>query len=144
MSTPVNVTVRPITPADYDAVMSLWSGQDGVGLSGADEPKSIAVYLGRNEGLSLLAERGSTVVGAVLCGHDGRRGYLYHLAVTPRWRGKRIGTLLVEGACEQLARSGIAKCHIFVYAGNSAGHAFWEACGWERRSDLVVYSRNLL
>ncbi len=134
--------LRPFTLDDYAAAYALWQRSPGIGLSRADEPQAIARYLARNPGLSFaLYDAHGALVGTVLCGHDGRRGYLHHLAVDPAHQGRGLGRLLVERGLEALAAEGIEKCHLFVYADNAVGQAFWAHIGWVRRDDLVVFSR---
>ena len=133
--------IRAMAAADYDAVMDLWRASEGIGLSGADERGPIAAYLARNPGLSRVAFRGRDLVGAVLCGHDGRRGYVHHLAVAPAERGRGLGRELVRQVLDGLRALGIEKVNIFVYADNDDGRAFWEAIGWAGRADLLVMQR---
>jgi ribosomal protein S18 acetylase RimI-like enzyme len=83
---------------------------------------------------------GEGVAGCVLGGHDGRRGYLNHLAVVPEARRQGIATLLVAHCAAALRREGIDKVHVDVLAGNHSGHRFWSRAGWQRRSDIVRYS----
>ncbi|NPA30688.1 MAG: GNAT family N-acetyltransferase [Chloroflexi bacterium] len=134
--------LRPFTLADYPAAYALWERTPGIGLSRADEAPAIARYLARNPGLSfVIYDEHGALVGTVLCGHDGRRGYLHHLAVEPTHQGRGLGRLLVERSLEALAAADIDKCHLFVYVGNARGQAFWSHIGWTRRHDLVVFSR---
>lgn len=126
---------------DYDKAYALWSSTDGVGLSDADSKDNIKVFLERNKGLSLVCEDNNRIVGTILCGHDGRRGYIYHVAVDKDYRHKGIGRELVSRCLKGLAREGITKCHLFVFLDNDPGHEFWTAVGWERREDIVVYSK---
>jgi ribosomal protein S18 acetylase RimI-like enzyme len=135
------VEIREMTIDDYAAAAVLWAAVEGVGLSQADSPAGIAQYLRRNPGLSFVAHDNGQLVGAVLCGHDGRRGYLHHLAVAESHRGRGIGRTLVYRCLDALRSIGIAKCHLFVFATNYAAIGFWESSGWERRNDLVVMSR---
>ena len=136
--------IRPLTLNDYETVMALWRGADGVGLSGADAKDSIRTYLERNPGLSFLAEdQEGRVAAAVLAGHDGRRGFLHHLAVAEPHRRKGLGRILVERCLSQLQRIGIQKCHGFIFADNDSGLEFWKAIGWGARMDLKVISREL-
>lgn len=135
--------IEPMTPADVDEARALWTGMEGIGLSDADEPQALARYLARNPGVSVVAREGGVLVGTALCGHDGRRGYLHHLAVAPTHRRRGIGEALVERCLAALRAEGIAKCHLFVYADNEAGQAFWTRVGWERRDDVLMMSRNL-
>jgi ribosomal protein S18 acetylase RimI-like enzyme len=136
------VNILEMTIADYAEVYDLWAATEGVGLSSADAPEAIAAYLARNPGMSFVAREASgALVGAVLCGHDGRRGFLHHLAVRPECRGQGAGRALVERCLAALSAEGIEKCHIFVYRGNQAGRAFWEKLGWDERTTLVIMSK---
>lgn len=137
------IHVTPLTADDVAEALALWTAAEGVGLRGADEPEALARYLARNPGLSLAARDGGRLVGAVLCGHDGRRGYLHHLAVAAGHRRRGIGRALVEGCLDGLRREGIAKCHLFVYRHNAAGQAFWRSLGWHARDDLRLMSHDL-
>jgi ribosomal protein S18 acetylase RimI-like enzyme len=130
----------PITIADYDSVREILESTPGVVLRAADSRAAIERYLLRNPGLSLIARVGDRVAGCVLCGHDGRRGYLHHLAVVPEARRCGIANLLVEHCAVLLRRLGIDKIHADVLAGNELGHRFWSGAGWQRRDDVVRYS----
>ena len=131
------------TFSDYAEVIALWQSSEGVGLSSADSPERIAAYLARNPGLSFVIRVDGELVGAVLCGHDGRRGYLHHLAVRPDQRGRGIGRALVDACMQALAREGIDKCHLFVFKENVDGLAFWRKVGWKERLDLAILSKNI-
>ena len=137
-----NMTIRPMTPADYDHVMALMSDTPGVVVRAADSPEAIGRYLVRNPGLSLVAESDGRPVGCLLCGHDGRRGYLHHVVVSPAYRRQGVGRALVEHALGGLAAAGIAKTHIDVFADNSAALAFWQRIGWQLRDDIRRLSFN--
>ncbi len=137
------VRIRTMTVGDYDAVMALWLATEGIGLAVGDERQDVAAFLERNRGLSLVAVRGEAVVGAVMCGHDGRRASLYHLAVVPAERGRGLGRELVERCLAALRDLGIGKANIFVYATNTPGQAFWRATGWAARDDLLLMQRTL-
>jgi ribosomal protein S18 acetylase RimI-like enzyme len=136
----MNVLIRELTLADYDQIMNLWSTCEGIGLSSADTRQAIRTYLERNPHLSQIAEEAGRAVAAVLCGHDGRRGYLYHLAVRPVSRGRGIGRRLVETCLAALQANGIQKCHAFVFRDNPQGVAFWRHLGWTPRADIGVVS----
>jgi ribosomal protein S18 acetylase RimI-like enzyme len=137
------VTIEAFSIGAYDHVLALWQQCEGVGLGQADSRPAVQAYLNRNPGMSLIAHAAGTVVGAILCGHDGRRGYIHHLAVHPGYRRRGIGRALVERSLDSLRRAGIDKCHIFVFHDNDAGLAFWEAMGCTPRSDLGVMSKDL-
>jgi ribosomal protein S18 acetylase RimI-like enzyme len=137
-------TIREMTMADYAAVYALWSGTEGIGLSSADTPERIAAFLERNPGMSFVAHVEGQLVGALLGGTDGRRGYLHHLAVSPERRGAGIGYQLVARALAALKQVGVDRCHIFVYAENEAGRAFWKRVGWYERTELMLMSYDLI
>lgn len=135
--------IRSMTADDYDAAMALWRATPGVGLGVGDDRETVGSYLARNRGLSLVALRGETLVGAVLCGHDGRRGSIEHLAVVPAERGRGLGSALVDRCLDGLAAAGIGKCNIVVYGDNADGQAFWRATGWKGRADLLLMQRTI-
>ena len=138
------VTIYPFTMADYDEVIALWQSSPGVGLSDVDSPEGISAYLARNPGLSFVARVGSQLAGAVLCGTDGRRGYLHHLAVAAQYRRQGIGETLVEHSLSGLKAQGYRKCHIFVFGGNVEAQAFWDKVGWKLRTELVIMSKDIV
>jgi len=136
----MNITVAEFTIDAYEQVYSLWETCEGIGLSSADSRPSIQIYLERNPGLSLMAHDGPTVVGTILCGHDGRRGYIHHLAVQSAYRRQGIGRLLVDNSLAALQSCGIQKCHLFIFHDNASGIEFWERIGWTYRQDIGVVS----
>jgi ribosomal protein S18 acetylase RimI-like enzyme len=135
--------IREFTMADYDSAYALWSRTEGVGLSQADERRNLAHFIVRNPGLSFIAEDGGRIVGAVLCGSDGRRGFLHHLAVEKGHRRAGIGRELVQRCLLALSTAGLRKCHIFVIADNVEGQRFWRTIGWEERTTLKVMSHDV-
>ena len=137
-------TIKPMTLADYDEVFALWQKTDGVGLNESDTRKAIAAYLKRNPGMSLIARDGRSLIAAVLCGHDGRRGYLHHLAVSPTYRRKGLGTKLVSKCLARLKRLRITKCSIFLYNDNAGGEQFWQSSGWKKRADVCLVQKDLI
>lgn len=133
--------LRPFVAADYDAVFALWRGTEGIGLGDSDTREAITAYLTRNPGMSAVAvtaDAAETIVGAVLCGHDGRRGTIHHLAVAPAYRRRGVARALVDRSLSRLNEAGILKCNIFVWNDNDEGAAFWKREGWAPRGDLVV------
>ena len=128
--------VRSFRIEDFDAVIALWQRTEGVGLNESDTRRAITAFLRRNPRLSFVAEQGGRIIGAVLCGHDGRRGYLHHLAVSKRHRRRGIGRLLVNACLAKLRKAGIQKCNIFIFANNAAGMKFWAHTGWSLRTEL--------
>jgi ribosomal protein S18 acetylase RimI-like enzyme len=136
-------TIKPMSIADYEEVLRLWQSAEGVGLNESDTRPAIAGYLRRNPRMSFVARQGKELIGAVLCGHDGRRGYLHHLAVASPHRRKGIGTKLVARCLAALKRLRILKCNIFLYNHNTEGERFWRSSGWEKRADLRLVQKNL-
>jgi putative acetyltransferase len=128
--------VRHFRIEDFDAVIALWRRTEGVGLNESDTRRAIAAFLRRNPNLSFVAEQGGRIIGAVLCGHDGRRGYLHHLAVSKRHRCRGIGRQLVNACLTKLRKAGIQKCNIFIFANNAEGMKFWAHTGWSLRTEL--------
>jgi ribosomal protein S18 acetylase RimI-like enzyme len=138
----VDVSIEGFRAEDYDEALSLWKRTPGMGLSAADERGPLASFLERNPGLSFAAWAGGGLVGTVLCGTDGRRGFLYHLAVDPAYRRRGLGSELASRSLAALRAAGIDKCHLFVLAGNGAGAAFWDRAGWTLREDILTFSKN--
>jgi ribosomal protein S18 acetylase RimI-like enzyme len=135
--------IVPMQISDYPRLVALWKACPGVGLSSADEPQAIDVFLKRNSTTCFCAWDGERLAGTVLAGHDGRRAYLYHVAVNPADRRKGLGNQLVKTALDALKAEGIQKCHIFVFAQNEDGLKFWRDTGWAQRHDLVILSHNI-
>ena len=136
--------LRTMTIEDYDAVYRLWQRCEGIVLGLSDTREAIARFLDRNPNLSFVAWIGDRIVGAVLCGHEGRRGYIHHLAVDPAYRHHGIGRALVDACLQRLRDLRIEKCHIFVMNDNEAGFAFWKHIGWVERTELKVMTRVLV
>ena len=130
-----------MTIEDYDKVYSLWLSCKGMGLNDLDDSREgIARFLQRNPDTCFIAEESVDIVGVIIAGNDGRRGYIYHTAVSPDHQRKGIGSALVEAAVEALKNEGITKAALLVFARNETGNAFWEKQGFEKRAD--VYYRN--
>ncbi|NPV86509.1 MAG: GNAT family N-acetyltransferase [Anaerolineae bacterium] len=132
-----------MTVSDYEEALALWQSTPGIGLSAADSRDAITRFLERNGELCFVARRGAQLVGTVLCGHDARRGYIYHLAVRQGERRAGVGRALVQKALEALGRQDIQKCHIFVYADNQEGLLFWRSTGWLERPELIIMSKDI-
>jgi len=131
--------IRKMTIGDYDAVLVLWQETPGIGLDGeSDSRAGIKRYFKRNPGLSFVAEVQGEIVGAILSGHDGRRGFLHHLAVAAAYRKLGIGKELTSRCLSALHKQGITKCSIFLFRSNKKGRAFWQHNGWDLRDDLSV------
>ncbi len=133
-------SIRAMTLDDYDTVIELMSATPGISLREADSRESTARYLARNPAMSFVAEIGGCVCGCVMCGHDGRRGYLQHLLVLPQYRRQGIAKALVERCLASLEAVGIHKCHLDVFKTNLAAARYWQSQGWQLRSDIDRYS----
>lgn len=137
----MNITISQFTMNGYDEVFSLWQQCDGIGLSDADSRDNIRAYLNRNPGMSFVARHDDTIVGAILSGHDGRRGYIHHLAVHADYRRQGLGIRLVQKSLSVLQAAGIQKCHIFIFNNNADGIEFWKDIGWTYRTDISIISK---
>lgn len=137
-----NIRITQFETEFYNEVFALWQQCEGVGLNDADSRESTRAYLRRNPGMSFVAVAGGRIVGAILAGHDGRRGFLHHLAVHPGFRRRGVGRRLVDHCLEALHAARIGKAHLFVFNANSDGIAFWKSAGWAFRSDVAVMSRS--
>ena len=132
-----------ISIADYDECIDLWKNSPGIALSKADSKQNFAHFMGRNPGLGFVARDKEKLVGAVLGGNDGRRGYLYHLAVAKDYQYLGIGKTLTKKVLKALKEQGLQKCHIFVIADNLEGMRFWQKTGWKKREDIFIMSKDL-
>jgi ribosomal protein S18 acetylase RimI-like enzyme len=135
--------ITPMTMADYEEMLALWRGIPGIGLSQADEAEPIGRFIERNPGFCFVARKGGQLVGTILGGYDGRRGYLHHVAVDPGCRYQGIGRALVEKTIDAFKSVGIQKAHLFVYRENETGQDFWRANGWYERHELTIFSRDI-
>ena len=127
----MEITTKPFTIENYESVIELWEETEGIVLSDTDEIKPMKLFLARNPGLSLLAYHQNMLIGAILCSHDGRRGYLHHLAVKIEFRNQKVGSYLVKKCLEKLSEEGIKKCNIFILDENDKGMKFWEKNGFK-------------
>lgn len=136
--------IREMGISDYDKVYALWLSCKGMGLNDIDDSKEgIGRFLERNPGTCFVAEEGNELLGAIMSGNDGRRGYIYHTAVSPDYRRKGIARALVNAALAALRALGISKTAMVVFGKNSEGNAFWESMGFTVRNDLVYRNRAL-
>lgn len=130
---------------DYGAVYALWLSCKGMGLNSVDDSQDgIKRFLLRNPETCFVAEENSEIIGAIIAGNDGRRGYIYHTAVSPLCRHKGIGTALVQKALNALSNLGISKTALVVFDRNEDGNAFWENQGFTVRSDLTYRNKSLV
>ena len=131
---------RCMQTGDYEAVMTLWRSCEGLLLRDADSKPRIESYLERNPGLSFVAHAGDAIVGSIMAGHDGKRGYVQHLAVDAGARGQGVGSRLIELCLDALKAQGIEKAHVHVLRNNPAGRDYWLQRGWIERTDTQLYS----
>lgn len=136
--------VRQMKIEDYDQVYALWTKIRGFGIRSVDDSKEgVARFLRRNPDTSVVAVEEGQIVGAILCGHDGRRGCLYHVCVDPDWRMRGIGKAMVVYAMEALKKEEINKVSLIAFTQNDIGNAFWKEIGWTKREDLNYYDFTL-
>ncbi|MCL6689244.1 GNAT family N-acetyltransferase [Pseudomonas sp. R3.Fl] len=133
--------LRSASTADHPRLIALWERTPGIQLRRDDEFEPFAAYLARNPDLSLVLEAEGALIGSLLVGHDGRRGYLQHLVVDAPYRGRGLARRMLDEALARLARLGIGKSHVFVLRDAPEAMAFWEGqAGWGRRDDILIYS----
>lgn len=139
----VNITYRVMTEKDCREVLEFWANTPGVQLyrNGDDTVEGITAYLARNPGFSFVAVHEGRIVGAILCGHDGRRGLIHHLAVDSSFRRAGIGKRLLRLAVEQLRACGIKKGLLFVLKENDIGEAFYKSLYWKEEDGVKVYGK---
>ena len=137
------IKIRHMRKEDYRNSIALWKSLPGLGLSGADEETQIHRFLELNPSTCFVALEDDKLIGTVLGGSDGRRGYIYHLAIAPQHQRRGIGKNLVNCCLNAFRQSGLQKCHIFVVSDNLDGMKFWEHLNWVRRDDIVVMSKDL-
>lgn len=136
--------VRVMTIEDYDQVKELWNSIKGFGIRSMDDSREgVARFLKRNPTTSVVAEEDGKVVGAILCGHDGRRGCLYHVCVHKDYRIRGIGKSMVAFAMEALKKEEINKVSLIAFTKNDIGNAFWKEIAWTKREDLNYYDFTL-
>ena len=134
------VTVRSMQIEDYDQVYALWMTIHGFSIRTIDDSREgVERFLKRNPGISVVAEMDGRVVGAILCGHDGRRGCLYHVCVHEDYRMHGIGRAMVVHCMNALQQEGINNLCLIAFTKNDIGNAFWKQIGWTKREDLNYY-----
>lgn len=139
------MTIRKITVEDYDKMYALWLSCKGMGLNDTDDSKEgIKRFLDRNPETCFAACENDRIIGVILAGNDGRRGFIYHTAVSPVCRGRGVGTALVNAALDALKNLGITKTALVVFDRNETGNAFWESLGFTARNDLVYRNKALV
>ena len=136
--------VRIMTIEDYEGVYALWKKIKGFGIRSIDDSKEgVERFLKRNPTTSVVAEKDGRIVGSILCGHDGRRGCLYHVCVDEDYRRHGIGKRMVVFAMKALKEEKINKVSLIAFTENDIGNAFWNTIGWTERLDLNYYDFTL-
>ena len=138
------MNIRTMRPGDYDAVYALWMSCKNMGFNNLDDSREgIERFLRRNPATSFVALDGDRLVGVILAGQDGRRGYIYHMSVSEACRRQGVGTALVERCLDALRAEDIHKVALLVFRYNDAGNAFWESQGFTERADVAYRNRAL-
>lgn len=136
--------IKKMTINDYDEVYKLWLNTPGMGLNNIDDSREgIERYLKRNPATCFIAEKNNAVVGVILSGHDGRRGYIHHTAVAVTERRQGIGKALLSAAINALEKEGISKAALVAFSKNEIGNGFWEKNGFIVRDDLVYRDKEI-
>ncbi len=137
----MDVQIQEMAIGDYDEVYELWQSTSGISLGDVDTRESIARFLERNPGFSYIARQDGLLVGAVLTSHDGRRGYIDHLAVRESHRFQGIGRALVLRCLYHLMQAGIRRWNLFVFEGNQEAIEFWKKIGWTPKLNMIMMSQ---
>lgn len=141
--------IRPMTITDYPGVYELWTSSAGMGLNNLDDSEEgIGRFLDRNPTTCFVAIEESEIAGAIIAGHDGRRGYIYHTAVAEQYKRQGIGRKLAESALKALSEEGINKVALLVFNRNDGAKKFWEKLVFTARTpeegdDVVYYNKAL-
>lgn len=134
--------LRTMTLADYESVYALWLSCPGMGLNNLDDSQEgIARFLERNPSTCFVSEEDGEVIGVIISGHDGRRGYIYHTAVKPEYRRQGIAKQLAETALDALKAQGINKVALLVFERNTGANTFWEKIGFTAREDVIYRNK---
>lgn len=132
--------IRVMKAEDFDKVHELWMTIEGFAIRSIDDSREgVERFLKRNPSTSVVAEEDGRIIGAILCGHDGRRGCLYHVCVAKNHRRRGIGKEMVVFCMESLRREQISKVSLIAFTKNDVGNAFWNTIGWTKREDLNYY-----
>jgi len=134
--------IRALTAADIPGLLELWSAVPGLGLGPDDAEPRLALFLARNPSTCLGLFLAGRLAGGVLGGFDGRRGYLYHLAVHPDLQGRGFGRALLERVTAEFLAMGVRNIRLFVFGTNQRAREFYQRMGWHERDDLAVMAYN--
>lgn len=138
----MNINIELMSINHYDEIYNLWINTNGMGLNNVDDSyDGIKKFIDRNPDTNFIAKVDGRIVGTIMCGHDGRRGHIYHTSVDINYRNNGIGKLLVDNAVNGLANQGITKVSLVVFKHNESGNIFWEKSGFTERPDLIFRNK---
>lgn len=130
---------------DYQFVYDLWlSIERGVRVGRSDTPAEIEKKISRDPDLFLVAECENKIIGSVIGGYDGRRGLIYHLAVGETFRGKGIGSRLMEEVESRLRAKGCLKCYLLVTTDNPEAEIYYQNRGWYQMDTVRLFGKELV
>lgn len=139
------MSIRKMVIDDYEAVYALWLSCKGMGLNRTnDSREGIARFLARNPDTCFVATLDDAIIGSIMAGNDGRRGFIYHTAVSPAHRRKGIGSCLVQASLAALQNEGVTKVALVVFSRNEEGNTFWERQGFTLRTDISYRNREIV
>ncbi len=139
-----DIHIRPMTMEDYTEVFDIWQSISGFGIRTVDDSREgIERFLRRNPGLSVVALHNGRIIGGILCGHDGRRGCLYHVCVRQEYRMLGVGQQMVDRCKEALRKEGVNKINLIAFRSNAIGNHFWQRLNWKFREDCNYYEETL-
>lgn len=136
----MDILIREMTIEDYKQVYELWTEIKGFGIRSIDDSREgVERFLKRNPGTSVVAVQNGRIIGNILCGHDGRTAFFYHVCVAKNYRHHGVGYRMVRAAMETLQKEGVSKISLVAFKSNEIGNAFWQGIGWQERSDFNCY-----
>ena len=140
MAGTMDILIREMTMEDYSQVYSLWTEIKGFGIRSIDDSREgVERFLKRNPTTSVVAVQNGRVIGNILCGHDGRTAFFYHVCVEKGYRKHGVGYRMVRAAVHALQKEGVSKISLVAFKNNQVGNAFWKGIGWKEREDLNSY-----
>lgn len=138
-----NITIREMKKEDHPQIYEIWRNSKGIGLGQLDLKEEVGNFLKQNSKYSFVAVKDDKLLGAVLCGYDGRRAFIYQMAIDSDCRNKGIGTMLVDKCVKQLKQDRILKCDLYCFTDNEIGRSFWKKMGWKQRPEINIFSQDL-
>ena len=137
--------IRKMVINDYNELITLWKNTDGIGINGYDDSKkAIKKFLERNPNTCFVMEYNKTeIIGTIMGGNDGRRGFIYHLMVKPEHRKNGIGKKLLEKTETSFGKAGLRRINLVVLKKNITGNKFWDENGYEIRDFICIRSKKI-